>query len=147
MLLKLILLFTITPLVELALLIEVGKHIGFLPTLGIVILTGLIGSLLARSQGLRLLRQIRLDLSAGILPTDALLHGLMILLAGALLITPGLITDTAGFLLLLPPARSLLAEYIKHWLRRKIEEGTFQVQVDLREHDIAPRRDDWDEHR
>ncbi|NOZ23799.1 MAG: FxsA family protein [Planctomycetes bacterium] len=145
MLFRLILLFTVTPFVELALLIEVGKRVGFLATLSIVIVTGIVGSILARSQGLRLLRQIRLDLSAGILPTDALLHGLMILVAGALLITPGLLTDATGFLLLLPPIRSLLSEYIKRWLRRKIQEGTFQVHVDLRDHDTDTWREDLDD--
>lgn len=143
MLLRLILLFTITPLVELMLLIELGKRIGLLTTLGIVILTGVIGSLLARSQGLRVLRQIRLDLSAGILPGDALLHGLMILIAGAFLLTPGLLTDTAGFLLLIPPVRSLVGEYVKRWLRKKIAQGQFAVYTDIGDDDNGP----WHEER
>lgn len=133
MLLKLILIFTITPLIELALLIEVGKRVGLLPTLGIVILTGVTGSLLARSQGIRVLRQATRDLSSGILPTDSLLNGLLILIAGALLITPGLITDATGFLLLVPPVRSALVEYIKRRLRKKIQQGSWQVHVDLRD--------------
>jgi len=144
MLVKLILLFTVTPLIELCLLLEVGKYIGWPAALGIVILTGIVGSILARSQGLRVWRQIQLDMSAGILPTDNLLHGLLILVSGAFLITPGLLTDAAGFLLLVPPVRRILGEYLKRWLRRKIDEGSIRAYTDndYRDAEILPEETD-----
>ena len=93
MLIRLILLFTVIPLIELYLLIQVGRYLGSFQTIMIVLITGIIGGLLARSQGLSVQRQIRVDLQKGIIPTDSLIDGCFILIAGALLITPGMITD------------------------------------------------------
>ncbi len=112
MALRLILLFTIIPLIELFLLIQIGKHLGALPTITIVFITGIAGGLLARSQGLNIYRNIKKDLQDGIVPTDSLLDGLFILTAGALLITPGLITDILGFLIMIPVFR--------RWLKRQL---------------------------
>ena len=108
MLIRLILLFTVVPLIELYLLIQVGRYLGTLPTIMIVLITGIIGGLLARSQGLNVQRQIRADFQNGIIPTDSLFDGLFILIAGALLITPGMITDVFGFVLMVPGFRGWL---------------------------------------
>ena len=126
MVLKLILLFTLTPLLELALLIEVGRQIGVSATLVIVIATGVIGATLAKNQGLGTFRRIQDAIAIGQLPTDALLDGAFILGGGLLLLTPGMITDACGFFCLIPSTRRLL----KGWIKRKI-----QLRLELhREH-------------
>ncbi|WP_096894166.1 FxsA family protein [Candidatus Scalindua japonica] len=126
MLFRLILLFTVIPLIELYLLIQVGRYLGSFQTIIIVLITGIIGGLLARSQGLSVQRQIRADLQNGIIPTDSLIDGFFILIAGALLITPGMITDVSGFVLMVPLFRSWLKKRLKNILRRKFKSGQFQ---------------------
>ena len=108
MFLRLLLLFTVVPLIELFLLVKLGTMIGVGPTVLIVLLTGFLGALLARWQGLGVLRRLSEDMAGGRLPTDALIDGLLILIAGAVLLTPGLITDAFGFLLLIPQGRALV---------------------------------------
>lgn len=93
----------------------------------IVLITGVIGGLLARSQGLSTYRQIRVDLQNGIIPTDSLIDGLFILIAGALLITPGIITDVFGFTLMVHEFRGWLGRMLKDSFKRKLESGRFQV--------------------
>ncbi len=126
MLIRLILLFTVIPLIELYLLIQVGKYYGAFHTIMIVLITGIIGGLLARSQGLSVQRQIRVDLQKGIIPTDSLIDGCFILIAGALLITPGMITDVFGFILMVPFFRGWLKKRLKEILKRKFESGHFK---------------------
>ena len=121
----LILLFTVVPVVELALLIKLGQFIGLGYTLVIVILTGIAGAYLARSQGLMTLRKIQDDINRGIMPADKIFDGVMILFGGILLLTPGLITDLIGFMTLVPFTRRL----IKLWLKRKIENMIAQGKV------------------
>ena len=113
---RLLLLFILLPAAELALLIEIGRRIGTLPTLGLIVVTGTAGATLARHQGLAVLRRIREQMGLGQLPGDALLDGVILLVAGALLITPGILTDTAGFLCLIPAFRAL----IKRGLKRRM---------------------------
>jgi len=103
---RLLFLFIAIPLLELALFIKIGGRIGLGPTLGIVFLTAVLGAWLTRRQGLRVLTGIRTELASGRLPQAALVDGLLILFAGALLLTPGFLTDTLGFLLLAPPFRA-----------------------------------------
>ncbi len=126
MLLKLILLFTVIPLIELYLLIQVGTYLGTLPTISIVLITGIIGGLLARSQGLSVQRKIRGDLQNGIIPTDSLIDGLFILIAGVLLITPGMLTDVCGFTLMVPGFRRWFKMWLKGVLKRRMDSGQFQ---------------------
>jgi UPF0716 protein FxsA len=114
---RLLLLFIIVPAVELALLVEVGGRIGTLATLGLIVATGVVGAALARSQGLSVLRQVQRELAEGRLPAGALADGAIILVAGALLMTPGILTDALGFLFLLPGFRHL----IKRALWRRFE--------------------------
>lgn len=123
MLLYLIILFTAVPIVELALLIKLGQIIGLGNTLAIVIFTGIGGAILAKSQGLRTLRRIDQELSMGIMPSDPLFDGLFILCGGLLLITPGIITDMVGLLLLTPFFRASVKIWIKKKIRKAFQEG------------------------
>lgn len=125
------LLFIIIPAVELVLLIEIGKHIGTLPTIGLIVATGLIGATLARIQGLAVLARLRSDVGAGRLPGDALIDGALILVAGALLVTPGVLTDAVGFLLLIPPTRAGLKRYLKKRFQVAVKDGRAKVHVHL----------------
>ena len=117
MLLKLILAFTIIPITEIYLLIEIGSMFGALTAVTLVILTGFIGAFLARMQGLQTLYQIQESLREGRMPSGELLDTLLIVIAGLVLLTPGFLTDSAGFLLLIPTTRNS----IKYWLQRQIE--------------------------
>ncbi len=119
----LILLFTILPALELALLINVGGHIGMGNTLTIIILTGVIGAYLARLQGFFVLKKIQESINQGQMPSSQLLDGLMILAGGIFLLTPGFITDATGFLLLIPWTRSLLKMVIKRKFESMIQQG------------------------
>ncbi len=123
MLMHLLLLFTIVPLLELFLLIEAGKLIGTLATVILVASTGFLGVLLARSQGMRILYRLKQELESGSLPADEILDGVCILLGGAMLLTPGLLTDILGFSLLIPITRSLFKNAAQRLFKRKMEEG------------------------
>ena len=112
MLVRLFLLFTLVPLGELALLFWIAQHTGWLFTLGLVIVTGVVGASLARHEGLRCWLEVQRQLAEGKLPAEPLLDALMILVAGALLITPGVLTDLVGFALLVPPIRRLVRRYL-----------------------------------
>jgi UPF0716 protein FxsA len=130
MLLGLLLLFTLVPLVELYLLIRLGTYIGAVDTIAIVILTGLAGGLLAKSQGLAVLDRMRTEINQGRPPAESLFDGLLILIAGAMLITPGLLTDGLGLLLLIPWSR----QAFKSWLTRKIQEKISEREIHISTH-------------
>ena len=127
LLLFLFLLFTVGPLCELILLIYVGSKIGLLATLGIVIATGLIGTALARWQGVKALLRVQRRLARNQVPADELFDGVLILLAGVLLVIPGLITDVFGFALLLPPVRSLVKHLLRGWAKKNIHVRTLHT--------------------
>jgi len=109
----LIVLFIALPFVELYLLFKLAGATSAEVALGIVIGTGILGGILARSQGLAVLGRLRDDLRRGKLPADALLDGAFVLVGGVLLLTPGMITDTAGFVLLIPFTRAVLKRFLK----------------------------------
>lgn len=137
----LFLLFTIIPLVELWLLIQIGQTTSTLFAISLVIVTGIIGAALARQQGLQNWRKLQQGLAGGNPPTDALLDGFLILLAGAVLITPGIITDLFGFALLIPPIRSI----IKKWLKEAAKKRTvvhFQSMSGFSEEGFQTRHPD-----
>ena len=118
-----ILIFVGVPLAELALLIYIGNLIGVLNTILIVVITGILGALLARHQGLAALSRIRSNVERGILPSDDLLQGVLILIGGLLLLTPGIITDLAGFAMLIPPTRRIVTRWLQRLLQGKISRG------------------------
>lgn len=110
-------LFIAVPLLEIFAFIEVGSTIGALPTLALIVLTAVAGVLLVRWQGIKVILDARQSLARNELPLAAVLNGALLLLAGLLLLIPGFVTDAAGFLLLIPPVRSLVASRISDWLR------------------------------
>lgn len=125
MLWKLFLAFTIIPVSEIYILIAIGGQIGILPSIGLVILTGIVGASLARSQGLQTLGRIRDSFQQGVVPGEELLNALLIAIAGIVLLTPGFLTDAAGLFLLIPATRTLCRE----WLKRRIESVYAQRNV------------------
>ncbi len=140
MLARLLLLFIVVPVIELFLLIEVGQVIGTLPTIGLIILTGAVGAFLARRQGLQVVMRVRGQLQTGQLPTDALFDGAVILIAGAFLMTPGILTDTVGFLFLIPATR----RFIKGAIQRRIEQAMQDGRIITHTYGgrAQPRRDE-----
>lgn len=116
---RLLILFVTVPLVELVLLLEASSRLGPWATLALILLTGTLGAWLARSQGLRVLRRAQEGLSVGRLPQDEVLEGLLVLLAGAVLLTPGFLTDACGFFLLIPPCRAWARKRLSDWLARR----------------------------
>ncbi len=123
MFIKLIFLFTLIPILELYVLIEAGTQIGVGATIGLILLTGIAGAYLARSQGFQLLNRMQTDLNAGRVPTGEMLDGAMILAGGLLLLTPGFCTDLFGFMLLTPATRTFFKRWASHWLEKKIARG------------------------
>lgn len=107
----LLLVFAAVPLLELAILIKVGGLIGFWPTLLIVILTAVLGTTVLRLQGLGVLRRASDAMAAGKPPIEPVVDGVFLLLAGAFLLAPGLITDALGLVLLIPPVRRVIARW------------------------------------
>jgi UPF0716 protein FxsA len=128
MLARIISLFVILPLVELYLLLKVGSLIGTGPTVGIIILTGIAGGLMARRQGFAVWQRIQDHLNRGVLPAAPLVDGLFVLAGGLLLLTPGLLTDAAGFLALLPPTRRILKRWLRGRFQRRIDDGAVHAE-------------------
>lgn len=116
-------LFIAVPIIEIALFIQVGGLIGIWPTLGIVVITAILGTWLVRSQGLRVLGELQNRFNQLEDPTEPLAHGAMILFSGALLLTPGFFTDAIGFLLLVPGFR----RGAFNWLRKRISVKSFTM--------------------
>jgi UPF0716 protein FxsA len=126
---RLLLLFIALPAAELALLIEIGQRIGTPLTLGLIVLTGVAGAGLARSQGLRVLADVQTRLARGEMPADSLVDGLMILIASALLVTPGVLTDVFGFLCLIPAFRAVVKRQAMRRFERAVRENRLNVRI------------------
>jgi len=126
---RLLVLFIGVPVLELALLIEIGSRIGTLATVGLIALTGVVGAALARRQGLSVMRRLRTEVDAGHPPAEALVDGALILVAGALLMTPGVLTDAVGFACLVPGVRALVKRDLWRRLERAAQEGRVAVFV------------------
>ncbi len=125
----LLLLFVGLPALELWLLIEVGRRIGSLETIGLIVLTGIVGASLARQQGLRVLSEVQRRVAAGDMPADSLVDGIMILVASALLVTPGVLTDAFGFLCLVPGFRNLVKAEVVRRFEKAVAENRVHVEV------------------
>ncbi len=132
---QLLLLFTLVPLIELALLIKLGELTGVWTTIGIVILTGIIGAYLARREGIKAWRRLEKSVREGVSPGDELIDALLILIAGAVLITPGLLTDLFGFGLLIPPVRK--------WVRNRLSRH-FHNRIMISTPDAPQQQYDYD---
>jgi UPF0716 protein FxsA len=111
----LVALFIAVPLIEIAVIIQVGSWLGVLNTLALLILISVLGAWLVKRQGVGLLRRVQGELAAGRVPATALVDGALLLVAGTMLLLPGFVTDFFGLLLLLPPVRA----GIRSWLRRR----------------------------
>ena len=117
--------FTLVPVMELVLLIRIGAKIGALNTVSIVLLTGIGGAYLARSQGLRVLMQVKSEIQSGIMPAESLIDGVIILAGGILLLTPGFVTDITGFAALIPYTRNHIKKIIRKKMSMKINSGYY----------------------
>ena len=126
---RLLLLFTTVPLIELALLVVIDRHIGLAATLALVVTTAMVGAWLARSQGLRTLGRLQAELQNGRMPAEPMLDGLIILIAGAVLLTPGLLTDLFGFFLLVPAGRAIVRREVTKRLQQRFAAGSPAVIV------------------
>ena len=124
---RLLLLFIALPAAELALLIEIGTRVGTAATLGLIVVTGIVGASLARQQGLRVIGTLQQELTEGRLPATSLVDGLMILVASALLVTPGILTDAVGFALLVPSFRRLVRGLLMRRFERAVREQRVHV--------------------
>jgi len=128
MFIRLLIIFIIVPIIELYVLIEAGRQIGLGATIAMILLTGIAGAYLARSQGFNIINRIQNELNRGTLPTEELFDGAMILAGGLLLLTPGFCTDLFGFFLLTPATRSVMKVWIKQWLDKKIRNREIQFR-------------------
>lgn len=127
MLFKLAVLFIVVPIIEIALLLQLGQWIDTLPTIALILVTGVVGASLAKAQGARVLATIKERLSRGELPTDDLVDGLLVLIAGVVLVAPGLLTDLTGILLLVPWSRAFVRRRLTAYFARKMAEGKWVV--------------------
>lgn len=154
MALVLLLAFVAVPLVEIAVFIEVGGWIGLWPTLAIVIVTAVAGTWLLRMQGLATFAKAQDSLARQEFPVHEVFDGLCLLFAGALLLTPGFVTDTLGFLLFVPAVRSMLRKAIWRYLKSTgkvtINMGGYGPDGDVIDgdfQDVTPKRPDADSNR
>jgi len=123
MLARILALFLILPAVELALLMYVSTIIGFGETVAIIVVTGIVGGLLAKREGVSAWNRLNRKMAKGGLPGDELVDGVIILIAGALLVTPGVLTDVVGFMGLIPPSRRMIRRYALKRFQKKAEQG------------------------
>ena len=124
---RLLLLFICVPLIEVLILIKLGSLFGFWATIFLVIGTGIIGAYLAKLYGLTVWYKIQQDLNAGLMPADKLVDGLLILIGGIVLLTPGLLTDILGILLLIPFSRDFFKKFAKSKFKNMSEGQTSNV--------------------
>lgn len=124
---KVFLLFVVFPIVELIFLIKIGTLIGITSTILLILFTAIAGAYMVKTEGLGVMYRFKDNLSKGIFPEEEILDGVLVLVAGALLITPGVLTDFIGFLLVFPPSRGLIKVWIKRYIRKKIEKGDIHI--------------------
>lgn len=127
MLITLLTIFILVPILEIYVLISAGKIIGLWPTIGLIILTGMAGAYLLRTQGADILARINFALNQGELPTEELIDGAMIFCGGLTLLTPGFCTDILGFSMLLPITRPWLKMWMKRYFKRQIDNKNIYI--------------------
>jgi UPF0716 protein FxsA len=140
---RLLLLFTIVPLLETYLLYLGATQVGFWPTVALVLVTGLLGAALGKREGLKVWRSWTEALSEGRIPEEGILGGVLVLIGGVLLVTPGVLTDITGMLLLLPPSRRVIAKQVRKYLEKRFASGTSttttRVRVDMGDGRVVER--------
>ena len=124
MFLKLFLLFTVIPALELWLLMRVGSVIGFFPTIAIIIFTGIVGAWMARIQGLSVISNLNTSVAQGKVPGREMVNAVLVFVGGALLLTPGFITDIVGFLMIMPGSRDAISLFLISYFARKVKNGS-----------------------
>lgn len=127
MFIRLLLIFTLIPVLEIYVLLKVGQQLGIFPTIALILLTGIAGAYLARTQGFDIIRRIQQQTAQGQLPAESLLDGAMVLAGGLLLLTPGFCTDLIGFCLLVPLSRQALKTMLRRWLQQQIDRGNLKI--------------------
>ncbi|NOR50481.1 MAG: membrane protein FxsA [Desulfuromonadales bacterium] len=127
MFIKLLLAFIFVPVMELYILIEAGRIVGIGPTIALIMLTGIAGALLARSQGVAILRRIQDETARGQMPAATLIDGALVLVGGLLLLTPGFFTDLLGFSFLVPSTRDLWRNALNLWLEKQVRQGSVRI--------------------
>ena len=120
-------LFVVVPILEFTILIEIGRRVGTLYTLILVFGTGILGAFFAKMEGLRIVTRLQENLRAGIMPTEELFDGILVLIAGVLLITPGLLSDISGLLLLIPVTRYPVKLFVRRIVRRWVVARTLRI--------------------
>ena len=125
---RLFILFAVIPVIEVYLLIKVGRLIGALPTVALLLAISLAGAWLVRHQGFELLRRIQAELAQGRLPAAELLDGAMVLVGGVLLLTPGFFTDVLGLFFLIPFTRAVIKQFARLWLQRRLGRGVITIR-------------------
>ena len=128
MLIRLFLLFTIVPIIEIYLIIKTGQVIGPLPTVLLLLAISFAGSWLVRAQGFQTMRNIQSELASGRLPAAQLMDGAMVLVGGVLLLTPGFFTDIIALFLLIPFTREFIKRLVGTWLQRRLAAGTYVIR-------------------
>jgi UPF0716 protein FxsA len=127
MFLRLFLLFTLVPAIELFLIIKVGQTFGAFNTILFIIFTGVVGAFYTRQQGFVVFSNIQRKMHQGDLPGDDLINGAMLLVGGALLITPGFVTDFLGFSLIFPPIREAIKAVVRKQMEKKMRQGEVTI--------------------
>ena len=120
---RLLILFIVVPVGEIYILVKAGQHIGAMNTIALVILTGIAGASLAKSQGAQIIYNIRTAMSRGEVPGRELLQGAMVLAGGIMLLTPGFLTDLFGLSLLLPVSRKFFTDMALNYFKKKFQDG------------------------
>ncbi len=128
MLARLFIVFALVPVLELYLLIKVGRLIGAWETVAILLAVSFAGAWLVRHQGFSILSRIQGELAFGRLPAAELLDGFLVLVGGILLLTPGFLTDLLGLVFLVPAGRYLLKQYLQRWLERRLSKGVITIR-------------------
>ena len=129
MFLKLFLIFALVPAIELALLIQVGSYIGIANTILIILLTATVGAYLVRSEGTGVMTRLQKNMQEGVFPGEELIDGAMILVSGALLLTPGFFTDVIGFLMVFPFSRGHIKNIAKRYLKKRMKPDEIEIDI------------------
>jgi UPF0716 protein FxsA len=124
----LFILFTVLPVVELWVLITIGRSVGAIPTVLMVVGMGVLGAALAKREGSRVFRGWRAAIAEGRVPEEGILEGALVLVGGVLLLTPGVVTDVMGMACLFRPTRRIIAGIVRKKLEAKIADGSIRMQ-------------------
>lgn len=115
------LLFLVVPILELYVLLQVGHAIGALNTVALLIAVSVVGAWMSKRQGLNVLQRVKTQLERGQMPGAELVDGLLVFFAGALLLTPGFLSDCLAIALLLPPVRAVVRRMVRNWFERRVD--------------------------